>query len=108
MKEFIPKKRNKLSRTDKARFLHYYLEPTNGKGLEIGPYVRPIVSRKKGFDVESCDTRTLRKRAQERNHDPSLVQDVDYVSSGSLLADIGSEKNSTTSFRRMLSKISLI
>lgn len=65
---------------------------TRGKGLEIGPSFRPVVPKKKGFDVEICDHATADELRLKYKNKPvsayNQIEDVDYVWRGGSLVDL--------------------
>lgn len=76
-----------MNRLDKA----LYLVNRKGFGLEIGPSINPVTSKKKGFNVEIIDHATADElRKKYRNHPDRIsnIEEVDYVWQGEPLTEL--------------------
>ena len=66
----------------------------SGRGLELGPLDRPIMAKRDGFDVQIVDyldTESLRVKYgtdDHSDHDPTAIEEVDFVSRGESLSDL--------------------
>lgn len=72
----------KFSRKDKVEFISAYLHPENTTGLEIGPNISPLFSKKEGYKVEyieSMSTQALKDRCINSRQDPNRVEVIDYI-----------------------------
>ncbi len=69
----------------------------SGKGIEIGPFHRPIAPKKSGFDVEIIDHLTkeqLLEKHASQNFNFDVVEDVDHIWKGESYASLtGNEKH---------------
>jgi SAM-dependent methyltransferase len=76
-----------LSRIEKLR----YGLKLEGKGLEIGPYFRPLMPKSEGYKVKTIDVFTreqLLKIAVQQQVDPSKIEEVDFIWDGRDLSEI--------------------
>jgi SAM-dependent methyltransferase len=66
----------------------------SGRGLELGPLDRPIMAKRDGFDVQVVDyldAESLRAKYgtdEHPGHDPSAIEEVDFVSRGESLSEL--------------------
>ena len=57
----------------------------NGKGLEIGPSLNPVVPKRDGYDVETIDhtdKKGLQEKYLQQGLDISNIEEVDYIWNG--------------------------
>jgi SAM-dependent methyltransferase len=76
------KDKKKLNRKDKIKYLSIYLRSSENLGLEIGPNIAPLFSKREGFNVEyieTLSTNELKKRCQDADKNPEVVEEIDYV-----------------------------
>ncbi len=70
-----------MKRPEKIKALSEHLN-LDGPGLELGPHVEPMFSRRAGYNVkylETRDTETLREVMVKEGRDPDIVQEIDFV-----------------------------
>jgi len=68
----------------------------DGKGLEIGPSIRPIVPKREGYNVETidhADKESLKKKYLVLGHDVDNIEEVDYIWNGQLYTELTGKKN---------------
>jgi 2-polyprenyl-3-methyl-5-hydroxy-6-metoxy-1,4-benzoquinol methylase len=76
-----------MTRTDKI----LKLVNRSGAGLEIGPSFNPVTPKRAGYNVKIIDfmsTEQLVSLNAARNHDTSLIENVDYIWDGRSFRDI--------------------
>ncbi len=74
--------KQKMSRKDKVQYLSIFIHPESSVGLEIGPNLTPLFSKKSGFQVnylETVSTNELKRRVQDSGKDSDLVEEIDFV-----------------------------
>jgi hypothetical protein len=68
----------------------------DGKGLEIGPSIRPIVPKCEGYNVETvdhADKESLQKIYSAHGHDVDSIEEVDYIWSGQPYTELTGKTN---------------
>jgi len=68
----------------------------DGKGLEIGPSIRPIVPKRDGYNVETIDhaeKKDLQEKYLAHGHDVEGIEDVDYIWSGQSYTELTGKRN---------------
>ena len=81
---------NLFDRTSREEKIFHLLD-RDGCGLEIGPSIRPLAPKKKGFKVQSIDHLTAKELKEKyRDHGINLdeIEEVDFVWSGQPLPEL--------------------